>query len=190
MQAIGIFETKGLLAAVEALDVMLKTADVRLIEKYLVGGGLVCTVVTGEVAAVKASIGAAEAAVMQLGAGLLNSSHVIPRPDTELETLWFTPPEDDPEENDPDEDDPTPDAPEPAPGGTPNDATPAGETTEIPAENPADTIPSAETLAGMKTVELRNLARQYNDFPIQGRDISKAKKAELLELFRTYDESK
>ncbi len=84
MTALGLIETKGLLAAVESADVMLKTADVRLLEKHIVGGGLVTVTVAGEVAAVKVSVEAAGAAVRRIRADALVSAHVIARPDPEL----------------------------------------------------------------------------------------------------------
>jgi microcompartment protein CcmL/EutN len=87
MQALGLIETKGLLAAVEAADVMVKSADVSIIEKAYVGGGLVTVSVKGDVGAVKASIEAAVAAVKKLGEEFLVSDHVIPRPHEELESI-------------------------------------------------------------------------------------------------------
>ncbi|MDR7240460.1 BMC domain-containing protein [Neobacillus drentensis] len=87
MQALGLIETKGLLAAVECADAMLKAANVTLIEKNLVGGGLVAIVVTGDVGAVKAAVEAGAAAVEQLNSALLVSQHVIPRPHEELADL-------------------------------------------------------------------------------------------------------
>lgn len=92
MQALGLIETKGLLAAVEAADAMLKAADVSILETIKVGGGRMNVSVTGDVAAVKAAVDAAGAAVERLGAGLLLSSHVIPRPHEELETVIGGPP--------------------------------------------------------------------------------------------------
>ena len=80
MQAIGLIETKGLIASIESADVMLKAADVKLISKTFVGGGLVTITVEGDVAAVKASVDAAVSAVERLGMDLLISNHVIPRP--------------------------------------------------------------------------------------------------------------
>ena len=79
MQAIGLIETKGLIASIESADVMLKAADVKLISKTLVGGGLVTITVEGDVAAVKASVDAAVSAVERLGMDLLISNHVISR---------------------------------------------------------------------------------------------------------------
>ena len=92
MQALGLIETKGLLAAIEAADAMLKAADVSILETIKVGGGRMNVSVTGDVAAVKAAVDAAGAAVERLGAGLLPSSHVIPRPHEELETVIGGPP--------------------------------------------------------------------------------------------------
>jgi microcompartment protein CcmL/EutN len=87
MQALGLIETKGLLAAVECADAMLKAANVALVEKTLVGGGLVAITVTGDVGAVKAAVEAGAAAVEQLNRILLVSQHVIPRPHEELADL-------------------------------------------------------------------------------------------------------
>lgn len=87
MQALGLIETRGLLAAVEGADAMLKAAEVTLLEKTYVGGGLVSIAVTGGVAAVKAAVEAGAAAVKQLGDTLLVSQHVIARPHDELDIL-------------------------------------------------------------------------------------------------------
>lgn len=84
MKALGLVETKGLLAAIEASDVMLKTAEVSLTQKEIVGGGLVTVMVAGDVAAVKTAVDAAASAVNKLGESLLLSTHVIPRPDESL----------------------------------------------------------------------------------------------------------
>lgn len=88
MQAIGLIETKGLIASIESADVMLKAADVKLISKTLVGGGLVTITVEGDVAAVKASVDAAVSAVERLGMDLLISNHVIPRPVDSIRDLF------------------------------------------------------------------------------------------------------
>ena len=88
MQAIGLIETKGLIASIESADVMLKAADVKLMSKTLVGGGLVTITVEGDVAAVKASVDAAVSAVERLGMDLLISNHVIPRPVDSIRDLF------------------------------------------------------------------------------------------------------
>lgn len=87
MQALGLIETKGLIPAIESADAMLKAADVTLIEKTNVGGGLVSILVSGEVSSVKAAVDAGAAAVEQINSELLVSQHVIPRPDEELKAL-------------------------------------------------------------------------------------------------------
>lgn len=88
MQAIGLIETKGLIASIESADVMLKAADVKLVSKTHVGGGLVTITVEGDVAAVKASVDAAVSAVERLGMDLLISNHVIPRPVDSIRDLF------------------------------------------------------------------------------------------------------
>ncbi len=87
MKALGLIETKGLLAAIESADTMLKAADVSIFEKTYVGGGLVSVAVTGDVAAVKAAVEAGVAAVKKLDASLLVSEHVIPRPHEDLDSI-------------------------------------------------------------------------------------------------------
>jgi microcompartment protein CcmL/EutN len=87
MTALGFIETKGLLAAIEAADVMLKTAEVRLLERNLASGGLVTISVAGEVAAVHSSVDAAAAAIQRIRGAILVSRHVIARPDTELASI-------------------------------------------------------------------------------------------------------
>lgn len=87
MQALGLIETRGLIAAVESADAMLKAADVTLLEKTYVGGGLVSITVTGGVAAVKAAVEAGSAAVNQINTALLVTNHVIPRPHDEVYDL-------------------------------------------------------------------------------------------------------
>lgn len=87
MQALGLIETKGLIAAIEAADVMVKTANVRIIEKSYIRNGFVTISIEGDVGAVKSSVEAGVAAVIKLGEGFLVSEHVIPRPHDELETI-------------------------------------------------------------------------------------------------------
>lgn len=85
MQALGMIETKGLVAAVEASDAMVKAANVTLIGKVHVGGGLVTVMVRGDVGAVKAATDAGAAAAERVGE--LLSVHVIPRPHEEVEAI-------------------------------------------------------------------------------------------------------
>ncbi len=85
LQALGMVETKGLVASVEAADAMVKAANVTLIGKVRVGGGLVTVMVRGDVGAVKAATDAGAAAAKKVGE--LVSVHVIPRPHSEVEKL-------------------------------------------------------------------------------------------------------
>ena len=82
LQALGMVETRGLVALIEAADAMSKAAKVELIAWDLVGGGLVTAFVRGDVAAVKASTDAGAAAGAKIGEVI--SVHVIPRPHEEL----------------------------------------------------------------------------------------------------------
>jgi ethanolamine utilization protein EutM len=85
MEALGLIETKGLVAAIEAADAMLKAAKVTLIGSEKVGGGLVTIMVRGDVGAVKAATDAGAAAAEKIGE--LISVHVIPRPHSDVEAL-------------------------------------------------------------------------------------------------------
>jgi ethanolamine utilization protein EutM len=76
--AIGLIETKGLVALVEATDAMAKAANVQIVKRVSIGGGLVTTVVSGDVGSVRAAVEAGAAAAQHVGE--LVSSHVIPRP--------------------------------------------------------------------------------------------------------------
>ncbi|MDR1921114.1 MAG: BMC domain-containing protein [Candidatus Adiutrix sp.] len=84
-QALGMIETKGLVGAIEAADAMVKAANVVLIGKEHVGGGLVTVMVRGDVGAVKAATDAGAAAAGRVGE--LLSVHVIPRPAGEVEMI-------------------------------------------------------------------------------------------------------
>ena len=83
--ALGMIETRGLVGAVEAADAMVKAANVTLIGKEQVGGGLVTVMVRGDGGAVKAATDAGAAAAERVGE--LLSVHVIPRPHTEVDAI-------------------------------------------------------------------------------------------------------
>lgn len=83
--AIGMIETKGLVASIEAADAMVKAANVTLIGKELVGGGLVTVLIRGDVGAVKAATDAGAEAAKKVGE--LVSVHVIPRPHSEVSEI-------------------------------------------------------------------------------------------------------
>ena len=87
-QALGMIETKGLVPAIEAADAMVKAANVNLIGKVQVGGGLVTVMVRGDVGAVKAATDAGAAAAERVGE--LLSVHVIPRPAEDVDYLLPT----------------------------------------------------------------------------------------------------
>lgn len=83
--ALGMIETRGLVGAIEAADAMVKAANVTLVGKEQVGGGLVTVMVRGDVGAVKAATDAGAAAAENVGE--LISIHVIPRPHSEVEVI-------------------------------------------------------------------------------------------------------
>lgn len=83
--ALGMIETKGLVGAIEAADAMVKAANVQLVGKEFVGGGLVTVMVRGDVGAVKAATDAGAAAAERVGE--LVSVHVIPRPHLEVDAI-------------------------------------------------------------------------------------------------------
>ena len=85
LEALGMVETKGLVGAVEAADAMVKAANVHLMGKVHVGGGLVTVIVRGDVGAVKAATDAGAAAAQRVGE--LISVHVIPRPHNDVEII-------------------------------------------------------------------------------------------------------
>jgi len=85
MEALGLIETKGLVAAIEAADAMVKTANVVLVGKEFIGAGYVTVTVRGDVGAVKAATDAGAAAARR--GGELISGHVIPRPHEEVEKI-------------------------------------------------------------------------------------------------------
>ncbi len=85
--AIGLIETKGLLPLIEATDAMAKAANVEIVKRIDIGGGLVTTVVSGDVGSVRAAVEAGANAASQ--AGELISSHIIPRPAEGVEKAFL-----------------------------------------------------------------------------------------------------
>ena len=206
MKALGLIETKGTLAAVEAADAMVKAADVTLVEKTRVGGGLVTITVTGDVAAVQAAVAAGVAAVERIAASSLAAKLVIPRPHEELEIL-FTPKgpggKTDPGVRDEEE----LEAEGAAVGETVEEVVGdvVGEVEEsphpaLPVKLDRQTLDSiiekygiAEGMAmadGLKVTALRTLAREYGELKISGREVSKANKQLLLEELKSYYEAR
>ena len=85
MEALGMIETRGLVAAIEAADAMVKAANVTLIGTEKIGSGLVSVMVRGDVGAVKAATEAGSNAAQNLGE--IIAVHVIPRPHEEVEAI-------------------------------------------------------------------------------------------------------
>ena len=203
MQALGMIETRGLLASIEAADAMLKAADVTLLDRTKVGGGLVTISVTGDVAAVKAAVDAGAAAAERLGDGLLVTQHVIARPQQDVELLFRPPeekaakPEEIPEEQPSDEGGEEPQPQEPEPTQEPEQPEPPEKKQavgQISREwcdalfRQEGTARLMEVLGSCSVVKLRYLARSYPEFEIAGRAISKANRSRLLKEFeRWYD---
>jgi len=84
--AVGMIETKGLTALIEASDAMVKAARVQLVGYERIGGGFVTALVRGDVAACKAATDAGAAAARRVGEVI--AVHVIPRPHGDLETIF------------------------------------------------------------------------------------------------------
>ena len=87
-QALGMVETRGLTAAIEAADAMIKSAEVTLVGTEKIGSGLVTVMVRGDVGAVKAATESGSAAASRLGE--LVAVHVIPRPHNDVEKILPT----------------------------------------------------------------------------------------------------
>ena len=84
-EALGMIETRGLTAAIEAADAMVKAAEVTLVGTEKIGSGLVSVMVRGDVGAVKAAVEAGSATAQRLGE--IIATHVIPRPHADVEKI-------------------------------------------------------------------------------------------------------
>ena len=189
MKALGMIETRGLVASIEAADAMVKAANVTLTCKEHVGGGLVTVMVRGDVGAVKAAVDAGAAAAERVGE--LVSVHVIPRPHEELEGILTTP---------------APVTPTPKPPGEPKEAPPAPVSPppvpqpepqpdpEVPAEEEKAEEGEAvqlsdltdEVLEAMPVVKLRSVARSVGLDTMTRKEIRFAKKEELVAAIRAF----
>ena len=152
--ALGMVETLGLVAAVEAADAMAKAAAVRLVQQQRTVPGLVTHFVVGETAAVRSAVEAGRAAAERVGR--VAAAHVIPRPgEGVLARLVF----------------------------------PHVTADAVPAEAaPAETSGTEATDYESLTVrELRALARERDDAPLEGRAIARASKADLVAALRRAD---
>lgn len=181
MEALGQVETRGLIGAIEAADVMLKTAPVALLDRVFVGGGLVTVCVTGNVAAVTAAVEAGAAAVSGINGAVLLSTQILPRPDSALEILFPAPqpPAVEPQLAVQSEPEPMPDVKVIALTELNKQAV-----DRYIREHGSEMLFNA--LAAVPVVKLRRLLR---DYPLQnatGRTISKANKQWLLERLDLY----
>ncbi|NMA87297.1 MAG: BMC domain-containing protein [Tissierellia bacterium] len=203
MQALGLIETKGLVPAIISADAMVKAANVNLLEKTYVGGGLVAITIIGDVGAVQAAVEAGSASVKDINEASLISQHVIPRPHEELEdTVISTIPLIEKENlKETEVEEKTEKVEEKVEVKTEEKETEVKE--EKKEEKPEPKKPKTkkdvdnivteygkekaiEVLDGLKVVELRDLARKYDKFGIKGRDISKAGKKLLMDEFKKY----
>lgn len=183
MNALGMIETRGLVASIEAADAMVKAASVTLISKTHVGGGLVTVMVEGDVGAVKAATDAGAAAAERVGE--LISVHVIPRPAADVAHILDRRPEPKPEP----EPEPTAPEPEPEPEVPEPEPEEAAHTEEMkeeqPEEAPAEKMDlselTPEALGKMTVAKLRIVARELGTTGMSRRDIRFAKKEDLIE---------
>ena len=201
--ALGLIETRGLVGAIEAADAMVKAAEVKIISKEKVTGALMIIKVMGETAAVKSSVDAGAAAAQRVGE--LISAHVIPRPDNQIDSLLFDPsikgskskPKPKVEvkarktstttvESKPSVKEEV--KSESVKAEVPKKKTEIKQTvvTETKVERTEkQKVPPMDQLEVLNVHSLRRIARSFDDFPIKGRDISKANRAKLLDLFKS-----
>jgi len=147
--ALGLVETKGLIAGIEACDAMLKAANVRLVGIEQTVPALMTVKVVGETAAVRASVEAGAAAAERVG--IVVSKHVIPRPASDVAAAFI------------------------------EDLAPRPAAAPIAGAAAAD---PDDDLDEHTVKELREMAREIEDFPLRGREISRATKDELIALLR------
>ena len=167
--ALGMIETIGLVSALEAADAGLKAAQVRLLGRDYVRGGLVMVRFSGDVAAVQAAVDAGAAAARRVGA--VFSAHVIPRAMPEVVRMLVS--------------DPSPGQSGGSGGGS---ASSCGEdnTREAALAAPEDQAPGMDVLSGWKVLALRQYARRLPGFPLRPSEIRYANKALLLESMKRY----
>ena len=145
-QALGLVETRGLVAAIEAADAMTKAASVRLVGIETTMAALMTVQVVGETAAVQSAVDVGKVAAERVGE--LVSAHVIPSPTSEVERMQRL--------------------------------------IETPAKKPRASKSSKMELGSMTVRELRALARKTPGITIQGRQIARAKKMQLVDALRPH----
>lgn len=209
-RALGMVETRGLVASIEAADAMVKAARVKLLSKEKVQGGLVTILVVGETAAVKSAVDAGAAAAQRVGE--LISTHIIPRPDDQIDDIVkgigvyekeIKPVAKITLEKEPERKTRTREVKakeikkeevQPIPKTSSSSTIKRlkqealGEVSspeEIsPARSSAKLGFTMQELEVMNVHQLRRFARDVKEFPIKGREISRANRGELLDLFK------
>lgn len=212
-KALGMVETLGLVASMEAADAMVKAARVKLLTKEKVQGGLVTILVVGETAAVKSAVDAGAAAAQRVGQ--LISTHIIPRPDDQIDDIIKGITRVEVQENKPIEISSKEEKPQrktrtkrivkkeevkeeikPVRESSSfstidrlkkeamGEVTPSDEVSKTKT-SPKSSFSMAE-LEVMNVHQLRRFARDFEDFPIKGREISRANRGELLDYFKTF----
>lgn len=165
--ALGMVETRGLVGSIEAADVMVKTANVRLLDAEYIRNGYVTVKCVGEVAAVKAAVDAAATAAQRVGQ--LISSHVIPRPAADVEPIMRKA-----------DKGLGPVAPEPDPAPAKKKSVPSVSDMPDMFQASAEDERYRAQLEAMTVAQLRTLARKLGGLSIYGRQISKADKKLLI----------
>lgn len=178
-RALGMVETFGLVGAIEACDAMMKAANVRLIGKEQTDGALITIKVVGEVGAVQASVAAGEAAARRVGQVV--SVHIIPRPDSMTEEIIY------------DDKSKLSEIRFSEPSDESDGVKKKTEALTLAQQELFRSVGQDESLTKKKRLvrpdedyhqfnvaRLRKLARGVPNFPMEGRRISKANKAELL----------
>nr|WP_312650569.1 BMC domain-containing protein [Aminipila sp.] len=194
MQALGLIETKGLIAAIESADAMLKAANVSLVDRVFVKGGLVTIIIEGDVGAVKAATDAGAAAAQRVGQ--LISVHVIPRPHEEVgnKVIYPTSKIKINEETAEEEVPVAEEIEEVCVAEEIVETSLDSDLNEIHKEDLDKLVKESsmekalEVLDKLKVTKLRNLAREFKEFGIAGRLISKADKNLLIKEFKKYYE--
>lgn len=165
-KALGMVETRGLIAAIEAADAMVKAAEVTILGIEQTVAALMTVHAVGETAAVQAAVDAGAAAASRVGD--LVSAHVIPRPAEETYSVVDS------------ESFLTPARPK---GGAGRKS--AARTVRSQRASPRPAAADTQDLESLTVRELRQLARQTSGFPIHGREIARANKKQLLDAFRS-----
>ncbi|MEK9137901.1 MAG: BMC domain-containing protein [Bacteroidota bacterium] len=171
--ALGMVETRGLVGSIEAADVMVKTANVHILGTEYIRNGLVTVEIIGDVAAVRAAVDAASAAAARVGQVV--STHVIPRPAADVESILKKIPKPIATEAEPQKAEPKPKKEKPSKTLS-DQQTPT--TSGFVAGGDIDEY--RKQLEAMTVPQLRTVARNEGGLGIAGRQISKANKEQLI----------